>query len=1197
MTRKAFLADVKAASEKSIANISGIARGDDDGDIVFQYSTTATSITIGLLAIDVSEYPSGNAFLIFTKSPDVPKAVNEALQIIGSCSLGLRISELVMSISTRLNIVLAAGTEPGASRVEDGSDVDMEDALDDDEEGEEDEEEEDYFDHGYNDGFSDDDDGFGGFGTSAGNPSTRLRPQLAPDELYRLNRRIKEDLRALRYSGFKIGILSGMKADSATCLLSISMQAAKLGLSEEALQAWDVLPAQYIVILVKYSSGYKTFDAIISDPAKSLNISFRIGVCDKYKPTSSQALAAFTEIVKNESKSSNEQSGDSTAVQPISGVFSSIFISSSLNEFINDQFISLLKIRTSICVGWDGAKLWFNDKQGRPDQKVAHLEAKYYEESTPKQSSLPEMMCADHLVDAHNNQKSFPLIVAQFAMRYFLRCTEFCLVCHDRIHGDFEALKPYVCDKPLCLYQYMSLGFGPSIEHEILTQSTVVDLLVSFCYIAAMYRRIREYPTGMSLSVPAVLNTVTSSRAPNLHSFAPPRQDTPVTNFRVTQEPESALEVKYDSIHQELIFETGTTCPIRNGDWVVIVYLGAARHIRIEDISLYPTVKLSGDGITPRSGNGAVEQSEPTTPATTPPPILLHPAKLVLYDQNFDDLDETHKAETIVMLLDTLPSITELRAYLLSQSRTSEPNLRAWKERISPAALGMLRWIIASNRSCIVQVDKCPGQEESDPLAAKIKLDQKCSNIADGWVQFRFAQGSPDKEQRFLNALKKEQANLHALYPTMFAFHGSPLQNWHSIIRHGLDFSETLHGRAYGHGVYHALEQNVSSGYASFVTCSWPGSELKINSAMSLNEIVNCPSQFQSSSPYLVVQHVDWIQCRYLMVQISSAPDSSSALSSSTDPSPLGEIEQDPKFTVRSTLHKPVGIPLCAVNISKTFRAVRGDHKKKSSKRRKSSGNYLELNATISDEEELDDISFLFSDDEDAAVSGRVKGKVAAEPLTEFVPGSLNHATLPILDPPTYATPAATMRLTREMQTIVKIQEKTPLHEIGWYIHTENISNVYQWIVELHSFEETLPLAKDMKTAGVSSIVLEIRFGKDYPHSPPFVRVIRPRFLPFTSGGGGHVTMGGALCMELLTNSGWSAVSSIESVLLQVRLAIMNCEPRPARLMSTGSQQGDYGNGEAVDAYIRACRTHGWEVPKDFADFRGGPSSGRPEGL
>jgi ubiquitin-conjugating enzyme E2 Q len=77
-------------------------------------------------------------------------------------------------------------------------------------------------------------------------------------------------------------------------------------------------------------------------------------------------------------------------------------------------------------------------------------------------------------------------------MRYLLRCTEFCLVCHDKIEGGFEALKPYVCSKPLCLYQYMSLGFGPSVEHEIITQPYVVDLLVSFCYTAALNQRLRE---------------------------------------------------------------------------------------------------------------------------------------------------------------------------------------------------------------------------------------------------------------------------------------------------------------------------------------------------------------------------------------------------------------------------------------------------------------------------------------------------------------------------------------------------------------------------------------------------------------------------------------------------------------------------------------------------------------------------------
>lgn len=165
------------------------------------------------------------------------------------------------------------------------------------------------------------------------------------------------------------------------------------------------------------------------------------------------------------------------------------------------------------------------------------------------------------------------------------------------------------------------------------------------------------------------------------------------------------------------------------------------------------------------------------------------------------------------MLIETLPSVREMQQYLLQQS-TSEPSLRTWKDRISPAALGILRWIVASNRSCIVQVDNCPGQDGTSIMTSKVRTDQRVSNISESWLQFRFAQGSPDKEQRFMDALRNQQLNFDARYPTLFAFHGSPLQNWHGIIRTGLNFDDTMHGRAFGHGVYHAQDQNVSLSYA-----------------------------------------------------------------------------------------------------------------------------------------------------------------------------------------------------------------------------------------------------------------------------------------------------------------------------------------------------------------------------------------------
>ena len=327
------------------------------------------------------------------------------------------------------------------------------------------------------------------------------------------------------------------------------------------------------------------------------------------------------------------------------------------------------------------------------------------------------------------------------------------------------------------------------------------------------------------------------------------------------------------------------------------------------------------------------------------------------------------------------------------------------------------------------------------------------------------------------------------------------------------------------------------------------------------------------------------------------------------------DVEQDPNYSARCFGSQAIGIPQCAVAISKSFR-TKPDEKPRTAKKRLS-----EPEEDLSSDVDVEDLTFILSDAEDGADKNKGKGKgpdlvlympcfscsryslqakvsantpnsspskkqKTSEALTDFVPGSLDQSRLPLLESPTYATSQATRRIQQDLKTILQIQDSTPLHELGWYINPDLISNVYQWIVELHSFEPTLPLAKDLKAASITSIVLEIRFGKAYPHSPPFIRVIRPRFLPFTMGGGGHVTGGGAMCMELLTNSGWSPVSTLESVLLQVRMALMNLEPKPARLenRSLGGQR-DYGTGEAMEAYIRACRTHGWQVPEDFQDF------------
>ena len=48
-------------------------------------------------------------------------------------------------------------------------------------------------------------------------------------------------------------------------------------------------------------------------------------------------------------------------------------------------------------------------------------------------------------------------------------------------------------------------------------------------------------------------------------------------------------------------------------------------------------------------------------------------------------------------------------------------------------------------------------------------------------------------------------------------------------------------------------------------------------------------------------------------------------------------------------------------------------------------------------------------------------------------------------------------------------------------------------------------------------------------------------------------------------------------------MAMSSLDPKPARLDTAGRQ--DYGVGEAVEAYIRACNVHGWTVPAGFREM------------
>lgn len=70
-----------------------------------------------------------------------------------------------------------------------------------------------------------------------------------------------------------------------------------------------------------------------------------------------------------------------------------------------------------------------------------------------------------------------------------------------------------------------------------------------------------------------------------------------------------------------------------------------------------------------------------------------------------------------------------------------------------------------------------------------------------------------------------------------------------------------------------------------------------------------------------------------------------------------------------------------------------------------------------------------------------------------------------LMPPPMEASSMATSALQKELKAMLREQNSArSLKELGWYMPPDFIGdNLFQWIVELHSFDESLPIAKDLK--------------------------------------------------------------------------------------------------------------------------------------
>jgi ubiquitin-protein ligase len=158
-------------------------------------------------------------------------------------------------------------------------------------------------------------------------------------------------------------------------------------------------------------------------------------------------------------------------------------------------------------------------------------------------------------------------------------------------------------------------------------------------------------------------------------------------------------------------------------------------------------------------------------------------------------------------------------------------------------------------------------------------------------------------------------------------------------------------------------------------------------------------------------------------------------------------------------------------------------------------------------------------------------------------------------------------RMKRLMREYKLLSEEKP-ENLGFRFQVEDDSNFNMWKLYIGDFEGNDNIHNDMKTLGIQEVELEFNFNENYPFEPPFIRVVYPRFNFKT----GHVTIGGAICMELLTNQGWDPTTSISTVVTYVKSAILEGDGR----IDPVNYKNKYGMGEARQAFDRMLKTHGW---------------------
>jgi hypothetical protein len=179
---------------------------------------------------------------------------------------------------------------------------------------------------------------------------------------------------------------------------------------------------------------------------------------------------------------------------------------------------------------------------------------------------------------------------------------------------------------------------------------------------------------------------------------------------------------------------------------------------------------------------------------------------------------------------------------------------------LNPACKQVLDWVL-NTKPLSISVSNIPEFEKHSKISlAKLRFNQRPTHI------FKI-----DHDQAHLHT--KDFDELSNRHGTFFGFHGSPTENWHSIVRNGLDANRCKETCLFGDGVYLSEDPIVACNFVKSGP-GWKGSMFGHTiSCVGVCEVIDDPTTVKRShndstlpKTYILVKNNKYLRLRYLLL-------------------------------------------------------------------------------------------------------------------------------------------------------------------------------------------------------------------------------------------------------------------------------------------------------------------------------------------